>query len=64
MRYNYLQKVNIGNSTNLTTHQTPHVARRTACEGGVLLPGNPEVQSRSDVTHKCLDKLAAYTNHS
>jgi hypothetical protein len=30
----------------------------------VLLPGNPEVQSRSDVIHKSLAKLIAHWNHS
>jgi hypothetical protein len=30
----------------------------------MLLPGNPEAQSRSDVIHKSLAKLIAHWNHS
>jgi hypothetical protein len=62
MRYKYLQKVNNCNSTIIPTGLFVSSAR-TACEG-VLLPGNPEVQSRSDVIHKSLAKLIAHWNHS
>jgi hypothetical protein len=63
MRYKYLQKANECTATNLTPHQPPTVTRRTACEG-VLLPGNPEIQTRSHVTPKYHDKLIAHSNHS
>jgi hypothetical protein len=62
MRYKYLQKVNNCNSTIIPTKLFVSPAR-PACEG-VLLPGNPEVQSRSDVIHKSLAKLIAHWNHS
>jgi hypothetical protein len=39
-------------------------AGRIQIQFHVLLPGNPEVQSRSDVIHKSLAKLIAHWNHS
>jgi hypothetical protein len=61
MLYKYLQKGNNCNASSVHSHRIPaSVIRRPACEG-VLLPGNPEVLSRSDVTQNC---LTAYLNHS